>query len=76
MASEASRGRHLDATDREVVYCHACCFEWYRDEFGILCPSCQSDVTEVVSMLPPCVSGSIYWTQIQLFAKFIDSFHR
>ncbi|OAA80856.1 hypothetical protein LEL_00401 [Akanthomyces lecanii RCEF 1005] len=50
MASEASRGRHLDATDREVVYCHACCFEWYRDEFGLECPSCQSDITELVSL--------------------------
>ncbi|PTB64005.1 hypothetical protein BBK36DRAFT_1171449 [Trichoderma citrinoviride] len=42
--------RHLDATaGREVVYCHACSHEWYRDEQGLLCPSCDSDITEIVS---------------------------
>jgi Zn finger protein HypA/HybF involved in hydrogenase expression len=50
----ASRGispdGHLDATgDREVVYCHACAHEWYRDEHGLICPSCQGEITEIVS---------------------------
>ncbi|KAH0496526.1 hypothetical protein TgHK011_003880 [Trichoderma gracile] len=44
------RHRHLDAgAGREVVYCHACSHEWYRDEQGLLCPSCDSDITEIVS---------------------------
>lgn len=49
MASEQSHGGHLDATtDQEVVFCHACAHEWYRDEHGLACPECQSDVTEIV----------------------------
>ncbi|TFA99282.1 hypothetical protein CCMA1212_009054 [Trichoderma ghanense] len=44
------RHRHLDAgAGREVVYCHACSHEWYRDEQGLVCPSCDSDITEIVS---------------------------
>lgn len=40
---------HLDATTgREVVYCHACANEWYRDEEGLTCPMCHGDVTEIV----------------------------
>ncbi|KAH9909120.1 hypothetical protein F4778DRAFT_214123 [Xylariomycetidae sp. FL2044] len=48
----ASHGRNLDAsTGREVVYCHHCAHEWYRDERpGTLsCPQCRSEITEIVS---------------------------
>ncbi|KAI9746219.1 MAG: hypothetical protein M1818_000900 [Claussenomyces sp. TS43310] len=48
----AQRGppRHLDATgDREVVYCHQCEHEWYRDEHGLICPNCQGEATEIIS---------------------------
>ncbi|OPB38001.1 hypothetical protein A0O28_0011050 [Trichoderma guizhouense] len=46
----SSTDRHLDANaGREVVYCHACAREWYRDERGLLCPRCGSDITEIVS---------------------------
>ncbi|KAI0843206.1 hypothetical protein F5Y06DRAFT_83245 [Hypoxylon sp. FL0890] len=44
---------HLDATaDREVVFCHNCKHEWYRDErpTTLECPSCHSDITEIVSV--------------------------
>ena len=35
--------------NRDIVYCHACSAEWWRDENGIVpCPSCGSDVTQVV----------------------------
>ncbi|KAG9256486.1 uncharacterized protein F5Z01DRAFT_672468 [Emericellopsis atlantica] len=44
-----SRGR-LDATgDREVVFCHACSNEWYRDQHGLICPQCEGDIIEIVS---------------------------
>lgn len=33
---------------RELVFCHACENEWYRDENGIICPECQSDFTECI----------------------------
>ncbi|PNS16847.1 hypothetical protein CAC42_4811 [Sphaceloma murrayae] len=33
---------------RDIVYCHQCENEWYRDEHGLECPSCHSDFTEVV----------------------------
>lgn len=46
------RIRHLDATfGREVVYCHTCSHEWYRDEnpsLSLVCPSCSGEITEIV----------------------------
>ncbi|KAI1465881.1 uncharacterized protein F4812DRAFT_437985 [Daldinia caldariorum] len=48
----ASRSRHLDATgDREVVYCHSCENEWYRDERPdtLECPRCHQEITEIIS---------------------------
>jgi E3 ubiquitin-protein ligase RNF115/126 len=33
---------------REMVYCHECENEWYRDEHGLTCPECQSDFVEVI----------------------------
>ena len=59
MSSFASSQRHLDATaGREVVYCHACQHEWYRDDQeGIVCPSCHGEATEIVSPpLEACIS--------------------
>lgn len=32
----------------ELVFCHQCNDEWYRDEHGIVCPECQSDFTEII----------------------------
>ncbi|KAI1107440.1 hypothetical protein F4804DRAFT_160428 [Jackrogersella minutella] len=49
----ASRNIHLDATaGREVVYCHGCEYEWYRDERPdtLECPRCQNDATEIISI--------------------------
>lgn len=56
MATTESMGRHLDATgDREVVYCHACHNEWFRDDRedheGLSCPVCEADATEIVCTL-------------------------
>ncbi|KAI5359024.1 putative Zinc finger, RING-type [Septoria linicola] len=34
--------------EREVVYCHQCENEWYRDEHGLVCPECQGDFVEVI----------------------------
>ncbi|QSZ33573.1 hypothetical protein DSL72_005141 [Monilinia vaccinii-corymbosi] len=43
-------GRHLDATGaREVVYCHQCENEWYRDEHGLVCPACEGEIIEIVN---------------------------
>ncbi|TVY81569.1 putative RING finger protein [Lachnellula suecica] len=42
--------RHLDASgEREVVFCHLCAEEWYRDEHGLPCPACGSDITEIIT---------------------------
>ncbi|KAL7628937.1 hypothetical protein AAE478_000454 [Parahypoxylon ruwenzoriense] len=49
----ASRNQHLNATlGREVVYCHGCQYEWYRDDRPgtLVCPHCHSDITEIVSL--------------------------
>lgn len=44
---------------REMMFCHECHDEWYRDEKGIICPECDSEFTEIV-MFParfvqPCI---------------------
>lgn len=33
---------------RDIVYCHQCENEWYRDEGGLQCPECRSDFTEII----------------------------
>ncbi|KAJ2907343.1 RING finger domain-containing protein [Zalerion maritima] len=44
------RRNHLDATaGREVVYCHSCRNEWFRDEGGLRCPNCEGEIIEIVS---------------------------
>lgn len=50
MADPIAGGRQpLDAGgDREVVFCHQCGNDWYRDEHGLTCPGCQSDAVEIV----------------------------
>lgn len=39
---------------RDLVFCHACENEWFRDEHGLVCPSCQGEFTEIVS------NGNLY----------------
>jgi hypothetical protein len=34
---------------RDMVFCHECENEWFRDEGGLTCPDCHSDFTEIVS---------------------------
>ncbi|KAH8681328.1 hypothetical protein BX600DRAFT_18417 [Xylariales sp. PMI_506] len=49
-SSVSSAGDHLDAfSGREVVYCHNCYHEWYRDDHGLICPHCDGEATEIVS---------------------------
>jgi hypothetical protein len=44
-------GGHLDASGpREVVFCHKCENEWYRDEHGNTCPNCKGNIVEIVSI--------------------------
>ena len=38
-----------EVAQRELVYCHACNDEWYRDEHGLQCPRCESEIVEIVS---------------------------
>lgn len=50
--SSRSQSRHLDAfAGREVVFCHGCEREWYRDENenGLVCPGCHGEATEIVT---------------------------
>ncbi|KAF5630059.1 1-phosphatidylinositol-4 5-bisphosphate phosphodiesterase [Fusarium sp. NRRL 52700] len=35
-------------SDRDVVFCHECSAEWYRDENGLVCPQCESDLVEII----------------------------
>jgi E3 ubiquitin-protein ligase RNF115/126 len=34
---------------RDMMFCHECADEWYRDQHGLTCPECGSDFTEIVS---------------------------
>lgn len=48
-------------TGREVVYCHSCQGEWWRDEDGLQpCPSCGGEITEIVSVPQPCNTDMVY----------------
>ncbi|MCJ1316790.1 hypothetical protein MMC15_002111 [Xylographa vitiligo] len=33
---------------REMVFCHQCENEWFRDEHGLQCPRCQSEIVEII----------------------------
>ncbi|KAF2135562.1 uncharacterized protein K452DRAFT_172908 [Aplosporella prunicola CBS 121167] len=33
---------------REMVFCHECENEWYRDEHGLACPDCRSEFIEII----------------------------
>ncbi|KAF2744448.1 hypothetical protein M011DRAFT_408773 [Sporormia fimetaria CBS 119925] len=33
---------------RDMMFCHECNDEWYRDEHGLTCPECGSDFTEII----------------------------
>ncbi|KAI0447841.1 hypothetical protein F4803DRAFT_185289 [Xylaria telfairii] len=51
----ASRGQHLEpAEGREVVFCHNCRHQWYRDDHddppdNLTCPNCQQGFVEIVN---------------------------
>ena len=36
--------------DRELVFCHQCEHEWFKDQNGLVCPVCDSEFTEVVRL--------------------------
>ena len=37
------------AQERELVLCHGCENEWWKDERGLECPRCHCDIVEIVS---------------------------
>lgn len=42
--------RHLEAENgREIVFCHMCSAQWFRDAHGLICPSCEGEITEIIS---------------------------
>ena len=46
---------------RELVYCYNCENEWLRDQHGLICPQCNSDIVEIVSS-----------AAFEMFDAFID----
>lgn len=53
---------HLEATPgREVVYCHACSNEWYRVDYGLICPDCNSEATEIVCFISCLLSSCLVY---------------
>ncbi|KAF8453971.1 hypothetical protein BGX38DRAFT_1175019 [Terfezia claveryi] len=58
-------GRGNAPRQRELVYCHRCQDEWFRDENGLVCPSCGSDFVEIMesnsadpTRRPPRIPGA------------------
>lgn len=39
---------HSAPAHRDMMFCHECNDEWYRDEHGLTCPECGSDFTEII----------------------------
>lgn len=35
-------------SQRDIMFCHQCENEWYRDEHGLACPECHSEFCEVI----------------------------
>ncbi|KAJ4289095.1 hypothetical protein N0V90_011437 [Kalmusia sp. IMI 367209] len=46
--SESTQAQPASAGRREMMFCHECHDEWYRDEHGIICPECDSEFTEII----------------------------
>ncbi|PBP27127.1 mitochondria fission 1 protein [Diplocarpon rosae] len=43
-------GGRLDASGpRDVVFCHQCENEWFQDQYGLVCPRCEGEITEIVT---------------------------
>lgn len=62
--------RRLDAGGpREVVYCHNCENDWHRDESGLVCPRCDSEITEIVWHLSTRRGTGIYTNLTQISAE-------
>ncbi len=54
MSSSPRPGQLEASPEREVVFCHSCQEEWYREAHPTLeCPYCESDITEIVSLPKP-----------------------
>ncbi|KAH8723648.1 hypothetical protein GQ44DRAFT_620018, partial [Phaeosphaeriaceae sp. PMI808] len=41
-------GQNATPAHRDMMFCHECADEWYRDEHGLTCPECGSDFTEII----------------------------
>lgn len=51
----------------DVVYCHSCTSGWFKDEWGLICPHCESEAVEVVST---------FWEMEVNIWTLIDLLHR
>ncbi|KAK2630581.1 hypothetical protein QTJ16_001401 [Diplocarpon rosae] len=51
MADDSGQsGGRLDASGpRDVVFCHQCENEWFQDQYGLVCPRCEGEITEIVT---------------------------
>ena len=58
----------MPPNNRELVFCHACEDEWFRDVSGLICPnpSCRSDAVEIVCVSNPPSSCLLTSTKIEL----------
>ncbi|KAF2650812.1 hypothetical protein K491DRAFT_608127 [Lophiostoma macrostomum CBS 122681] len=48
MDQSRSQSEPPQAQHRDMMYCHSCNDEWYRDQHGLSCPECGSDFTEII----------------------------
>ena len=50
-----------DAQQREFVYCHSCSNEWVRDQHGLHCSRCQSEVVVIISRIDEPTVQHVEW---------------
>lgn len=54
-----------DRGDR--VFCHACSQVWLRNDYGLICPHCESEFTEIVRNVPtPLLDAVVVLTSMIL----------
>ncbi|KAJ4364681.1 hypothetical protein N0V83_009278 [Neocucurbitaria cava] len=47
-SNQAAPSQTQRPAHRDMMFCHECADEWYRDEHGLTCPECGSDFTEII----------------------------
>ncbi|KAF2861663.1 hypothetical protein K470DRAFT_256792 [Piedraia hortae CBS 480.64] len=45
---QSAQGTQRGEQHRDLMFCHQCENEWYRDEHGLVCPDCNGEFTQII----------------------------